>query len=342
MALKRLLDNSSMVRRTVMFCCTVCLCAILAPRSEAGDDANEAVEHLKKHGVEVRRAAPLMQFWLQPADAKSSAELPLRIWFDNNWKPRQEDLEYLSKVPNLYGVTFQSEGIREEWLRVLENMPHLKEVVIVGAQFGEETTRFLAKLKELNSLNLNDTSITDRGLENLKELRNLEFLSLWGTEKITDKGFRALHVKKLRFLNLEVTHVKDNAALKDATQLEYLWLMGHIDENGFSANAGLRHLSALQNLQRLDIGSMDATTDEMDAILSRNSDLDGIKTSDGKYTRQGFITADGLVLKIEEIKKLEKSLWGQRPTDPWLPAPARPAPGEPTRLPHSPSKPEPL
>lgn len=211
--------------------------------SQAGDKEHDAaVAHLKKVRVEVVYRSPLKQVWLKPRKGEELDREPLRVWFHDNWilregvwvnvgwQPKEVDLGYLPKLQDLYGVTFQfeaafqSERICKDWLRVLKKTPKLKELILHGANFSDEFTPHLRDLKELDSLSLTCTRITDKGLENLKGLKSLEFISLVGTKGITDAGFRQLPLKNLRFLNLDDTKVTDKgiAALKDAHDLEWL------------------------------------------------------------------------------------------------------------------------
>jgi Leucine-rich repeat (LRR) protein len=294
----------------------VFLCCLLFVRhgSAGGKEDSDALEYLKKKDVEVRYAAPLKQFWLEPEKGKPGIGQPLRVWFQGPWKPRAADLNYLPKLPQLYGVTFGSEGIKEDWLGILQELPHLKEVIIRGPNFTDECTRHLVHLKDLNSLSLTLTRVTDKGLVNLKHLQDLEFLSLVGNEGITDKGFRGLHVKNLRFLNLDSTSVTGAGitSLKDATKLEMLTLSGNLivrrGKEYVPANAGLRHLKGLKNLKRLRIGSMGATEAEMNAVLAQNKSLPMIEASVGNYTRKGWVDAEGLPEKLKRVKSLlEKS-----------------------------------
>ena len=53
------------------------------------------------------------------------------------------------------------------------------------------SSEHIGQLRNLTSLNLGGTPVTDKGLEHLSELTNLKFLELRGT-KVTDEGTKRL------------------------------------------------------------------------------------------------------------------------------------------------------
>ena len=76
----------------------------------------------------------------------------------------------------------------------------------------------ISSAHEISKLGLVDTQVTDAGLEHLKHLMNLDFLSLKGTQ-ITDRGAQQLRtLTNLRRLDLSDTDITEAgiASLKDA------------------------------------------------------------------------------------------------------------------------------
>ena len=66
----------------------------------------------------------------------------------------------------------------------------------------------LARLPQLESINLAYTKITDQGLEHLAPLKNVKVLNLYYAESVTDQGIAHLkHWKNLEHLNLRGTKV---------------------------------------------------------------------------------------------------------------------------------------
>ncbi len=93
--------------------------------------------------------------------------------------------------------------------------------------------------------------VTDRGLERLKVLANLESLDLGGSQ-VTGPGLRHLEgLAGLRRLGLSCTQVTD-AGLEHVTGLSGLEMLGL--EGCQVTDAGLEHLKALTRLQKLELG----------------------------------------------------------------------------------------
>ena len=102
-----------------------------------------------------------------------------------------------------------------------------KQLPAVGVQFGLEfrtklTDAGLKDLKQLKNLTwlvLERTEVTDLGMKELKELKDLRSLYLWEAW-VTDKGVKELkELKKLTSLELLQTQMTD-AGLKDLTELK--------------------------------------------------------------------------------------------------------------------------
>jgi Leucine Rich repeat len=108
----------------------------------------------------------------------------------------------------------------------------------------------LAKLPQLQSLNLFDTKVTDAGLAHVAKLSQLQSLDLVGTQ-VTDAGM--VHVAKLsqlQSLNLWVTEVSD-AGLAHVAKLSQLQSLGLADTQ--VSDAGLAHVAKLSQLQLLSL-----------------------------------------------------------------------------------------
>ena len=126
----------------------------------------------------------------------------------------------------------------------------------------------------INTLFVNDTQITDNGLEKLKGLSSLEFLALNGTQ-ITDGGLE--HLKEL-------------------TRLHTLWLA-----NTQITDAGLEHLEGLTSLEVLtldntqisDAGVIHVFNEALTAYLESHEDVT-IETVAGRVA----IYREGVICKL--------------------------------------------
>ncbi len=115
--------------------------------------------------------------------------------------------------------SFQLVGVRFEWgnanatndaISTLKGAIGLREIVMGGAgNFGDAGAIHFRELKNLISLSLDATQLSDTGIESIATLPNLETLTLNGT-KVSDKGMELLaEMKNLKVLWLSGTPVSD-------------------------------------------------------------------------------------------------------------------------------------
>src|ERR1700727_4071556 len=98
-----------------------------------------------------------------------------------------------------------------------------------GSWVTDTDLRRLAEYPELATLDLSLTHITDEGMAELKNLRNVTDLNLYYSEYVTDQGVAAIKDwKKLKRLNLHGTKSSDTA---------------------------LEHIAGITSLESLDVGS---------------------------------------------------------------------------------------
>jgi internalin A len=142
----------------------------------------------------------------------------------------------------------------------------------------------LRGLSELVSLSLTNTDVGDDGLEHLKRLTNLESLGL-GNTRVTDAGLTHLEgLEKLVTLDLGCTQVTGTGL----TQLKRLTKLSVIIFQGSQiTDAGLEHLSNLTKLSYLDL----AVTSVSDAGLAQLKPLTNLSTLHLERTQ---ISAKGL------------------------------------------------
>jgi hypothetical protein len=150
---------------------------------------------------------------------------------------------------------------------------NLEVLSLHTTQFNDAAMPFLTGLTELRELTLSDTGVSDQGLVNLKDLKNLEVLRL---RKLQTNGasFKSVPCQKLRVLevgrtafgiegwrfmkkmpNLEILRAGecgfgDDAlkSLRGCTNLQELYL----GKNGITDN-GLKSLGGLKKLQKLSL-----------------------------------------------------------------------------------------
>jgi hypothetical protein len=141
-------------------------------------------------------------------------------------------------------------------------IPKLPQVEVpFGLYFGftaaeDAGLKELKNLKSLTTLQLFGTEVSDVGLKDLKDLKNLTTLGLAFT-KVTDVGLKQLKdLQNLILLDLGNTKVTD-AGLKELKVLQNLAFL-KLDTTKVT-DAGLKELKVLEKLTSLDLGSTQTT-----------------------------------------------------------------------------------
>jgi len=138
-----------------------------------------------------------------------------------------DGLARLSKLPikkaRLGALSVQAEG-----LAVIGNCTSLEELSLFSTKVNDACLPDLVRLKNLLSLDLNWTCVSDKGVRYLRWLPLLRKLELEGT-KITDLALDTLRLlPELTFLNLMDTQITAGgmSALSTMKQLTTLWVTG--------------------------------------------------------------------------------------------------------------------
>jgi internalin A len=195
------------------------------------------------------------------------------------------------------GVSFVPEcSFNEKNANVLKQFKHLTAVWFnfpSRRREGTITDVFLEELKDCKNLtwiSLGKTNVTDAGLKKLNGLENLTTLSLYGTQ-ITDAGVKAIvNCKGLTSLDLGLTQITD-AGLRTLSQLTNLTAL-RITSTKIT-DEGLKELINFEKLTTLDL-SFTSITDEG---LKELTDLQNLE----------FLTLDTTQIIGPELRKLRKN-----------------------------------
>ena len=175
-------------------------------------------------------------------------------------------LRHLQNLESLVLTRWCAPAVPAEMLSFLR----LRSLSFDGCKLEADCADRISAMKELKSLSLNSTGITDAGLRKIASLPALESLSMT-TSVVTDKGMAHLGLhSKLRSLNLNARHMTDAWLdhVGSMTALASLSVSGeHISDVGV---AHLKTLPALTFLQ-LDVsGLTDASLEHIAQLKSLN------------------------------------------------------------------------
>jgi len=128
----------------------------------------------------------------------------------------------------------------------------ITEVSLARTWATDEDLSFVARISTIKRLDLAFTLITDKGVKELEQLRQLEELNLETAEALTDASMNYVkNIPTLRKLNVRGVDITDVGmpAIAQMTGLRSLDLSHTMLED-----VGLEHLPALSNLEELYLG----------------------------------------------------------------------------------------
>ncbi|MDQ3623372.1 MAG: hypothetical protein M3463_12915 [Verrucomicrobiota bacterium] len=212
-----------------------------------------------------------IRYKLAPAAASSSegklpGEGPDEVVDLHGAKVTQTDFETIARKPHLKRVNLAFSSVPDEGLKHLARLSELESLDLSravgnqGAALTDAGLLHLSKLTNLRTLKLAGHPITDAGLEKLNWLTRVERLQLGGT-KVTGEGLRQFPA--LKWLRLDATPITDEGLrhVGSLTNLEQLYL----DLTQIS-DAGLTHLMGLKKLRVLNLHQTKVTAEGVEAL----------------------------------------------------------------------------
>ncbi len=163
---------------------------------EAGPAVKVDQEKVAAEKAKIEEAKTSRREMIQKGKAMVEKELPGALTFSS------KDSEQLYFTSVSQGKEFDDEGLAK-LAPVVEEIIDLDVKKTMVSDKGMET---IVKMINLDKLMLNETKITDMGLKTISDLPNLRSLSLFGTE-VTDKGIAEL-AKMSSLKNVYLTNTK--------------------------------------------------------------------------------------------------------------------------------------
>lgn len=183
-------------------------------------------------------------------------------------------------------VDLANRSIDQELMRLLVETPTITELAFSATNVADDHLALLRGKTNIHRLRLNDTGITNVGLEHIGTLKNLELLELTGA-RITDDGLAHLsNLKRLTWLAPCRCPITDDGAdhIAQMTSLREL----RLNDTKFT-DEGIKKLAALKNLQLLELRDVPLTDEGMDA-LSALENLTWLDISETQITDDGLLS----------------------------------------------------
>ncbi len=218
------------------------------------------------------------------------------------------DLTRLAGLSSLRQLALTECSVGDGGLAHLKNLTSLSKLTLSRNAFSDAGVAHLGELRNLKTLILfGNRGITDAGLPHVARLAQLDHLDLNGT-RITNDGLAQIRgLSSLTTLNLMSTAVSDTglnhvAALK---KLKMLFLSG-----SKTYDAGLAHIAGLTDLESLELDGTQITDAGL-AYLAKLSKLNWLRLSNTRVSDGGLEHLLSLKrLKGLQIKKTRISAAG--------------------------------
>lgn len=224
-------------------------------------------------------------------DLRSSQQIEhVQLGLSRNWPHQKDtrDLRWLNSLPQLRELTL--EDSTDSDLAAIAAITSLRFLTLrsgCSTTFGDEGMKALAGLTRLERLTIDDSMVTDAGIDVLRRLTSLKEIRLASTPKVTDRGMANIWMlKRLRSLDLDlrassVQRSLDSilAGVNTLGELKELRISGTLTEDGLTRLAGLK------KLRFLDLSSSSGYTDDaLASLASALPDLQVMKRSYGVQT----------------------------------------------------------
>jgi len=181
-------------------------------------------------------------------------------------------------------IDFQNPArFNDKYVHLLKSFPNLSKLNFSGLTITDAVVKEIGVLENLQELSLMHTSVTDAGLQ---ELRNTHLSTFrLSSRTITDEGLKGIKgLRFLRTLSLDSPMVTD-AGMKEISNLKYLTVLSL--QRFQMTDAGLMELAKLENLSKLDLFNMQITDDGLKE-LSKSKSLTALNIHNAKITDDGL------------------------------------------------------
>lgn len=195
-----------------------------------------------------------------------------------------------------------AEQIGDEGTSAIRDWKNLTSLNLRGTKITDATLEMLAGLTSLQSLDISYAQLTDLGLNHLTSLTGLHHLAMGGN-KLTDTGLQFLRqLPQITYLDLAGVQRTDSGlwsitlaesgvdAVVSVTDLKELHLGGSA-----ISGSGLKRLKSLPSLERLSLQGCKRVTHDAAPVLAG-------------FTKLRWLDVHGTELKPEDVDVLQKAL----------------------------------
>lgn len=182
-------------------------------------------------------------------------------------------LKHLARLPNLVIFNAGGETTTDRYLEALRHVKQLKTIRIPGSLITDDGLKYLVELPELETLDVRRCrELTNGGMQHVKKMRSLRYLDLsldfvmLPKNYITQEGVCELTgLPSMTELILNNIPMNDEGCRKisELRNLKHLWING-----GDLTDVGLAHLSKLTELEHLELVNTKITDAGLESLLA--------------------------------------------------------------------------
>jgi Leucine-rich repeat (LRR) protein len=253
----------------------------------------------------------------------SNLDLSGSPWVNSHMQITDEGMKHLSRLTELRRLSVSGRGIAISGAGL--SFPRLQSLALGGEKVTDAALDSITQCRDLGSLTLNWTGISDSGLKRIAGLGELRYLML-DSDRIGDAGIASLKaLPKLDTLQLRVALLSDEALrhvsqIKSLRRLDLWGGTGAPFQNSgqFITIEGLQQLKDLPQLRYLTINNFESP----DGYLGlrqlkglRSLDLNFSSITDAEVELLEAAMPDTIVTAMREIMMIK-----ERPERPPLPA----------------------
>jgi len=191
------------------------------------------------------------------------------------------DLKWLSLLPDL--VELDLENATDNVVSEISGLKSVRTLTlhqsICVVPLGDDSMKRIGEMRRLESLEITQSSLTNAGMRQLRNLTELRVLKLSGLKEVSDRGFACLReMKSLRALTLADLSVPADDII---AQLQGLDALEELSINGARlTDTGLKKLADLKKLRCLDLTYTHGYTDvALAALMQALPDLHTVRRS---------------------------------------------------------------
>lgn len=188
------------------------------------------------------------------------------VWFETD--PNELTAEQLAKLPNLTAVTLARTQSAGDLLGYLKDHPHITHFEMQNVPMGTPVIKQISTWKQLREARINccnpRTDFDLQPLENLKELRKLEFFcAQFGDEAFATFG----RLPNLRELHISGARRLTGAGLSHLRNLKHLELLDIQSSADWNAEFG--NVMALEHVNKINLISVRLSEENVKLFESR-------------------------------------------------------------------------